>query len=112
MYKVGDIMVCIDDKPYSKEIFYDYSSCILEYHKINPLEKYKYYTIKEIHTYWGDDGNCGDKIDNTSSTYENTSYILDEVEKIHGHTVFDMKRFIGVKEYRTLKLNKINEKNK
>ena len=110
MYKIGDVVVCIDNESYSNGIFYDFVSYFLEYIKINPLEKYKKYTIKEIHTYWGDDGNCYDPIVDTSSRCENTSYILEEIWKIYDYSVFDMNRFISVKECRKSKLNELNER--
>ena len=109
MYKVGDIMICIDNKPKSDNIFYDFISYCLKYKKSNPLEINKTYTIKKIQSYWDDDGNCYELLDDTSSRYQNTSYMLEEVEEIYGYTVFDMNRFIGLKEYRKSKLNKINE---
>ena len=37
--------------------------------------------------------------------------MLEEVEEIYGYTVFDINRFIGLKEYRTSKLKKLNEIN-
>lgn len=110
MYKVGDIMVCIDDKPKPFHVFYDFVSCVLKNTKLNPLEINKTYTIKKIYSYWGDDGNCYELLDDTSSRYQNTAYILTEVEEIYGHTVFDMTRFISVKEHRISKLKKLNEK--
>jgi hypothetical protein len=110
MYKVGDVVVCMNNDP-NQDYIFDFVSYILKYHKINPLEKYKKYTIKEIHTYWDKTSNCYDVIDDTSSRYDHTSYILDEVEVIYGHTVFDMNRFITVKEYRIQKLQKLNDIN-
>jgi len=109
MYKIGDVVVCIDNEPKQDYVFYDFVSYMLEFHKINPLEINKTYTIKKILSYWGDDGNCYESLDDTSSRYESTSYILDEIEKKYGYSVYDMTRFISVKGYRKLKLNKLNE---
>ena len=110
MYKVGDVVVCMNNDP-NQDYIFDFFSYILKYHKINPLEKYKKYTIKEIHTYWDETSNCYELLDDTSSRYQNTSYMLEEVEEIYGYTVFDINRFIGLKEYRTSKLKKLNEIN-
>jgi len=101
-------MVCINSKPKPDCVFYDFVSYIKKYKKINPLDINKTYTIKKIYSYWGDDGNCYELLDDTSSRYQNTSYMLTEVEEIYGYTVFDMKRFVSLKDYRKSKLNKIS----
>jgi len=58
MYKIGDVVVCIDNEPKQDYVFYDFVSYMLEFHKINPLEINKTYTMmilvvdmKALHIY-------------------------------------------------------------
>jgi hypothetical protein len=108
MYKIGETVICINNEPKDEFVFWDFISYILDYRKENPLKINSAYTIKSIYTYWGDDGNCYDSIDDTSCRCENTSYILEEIKYKYWVSVFDMTRFVSVSEYRKIKIQKLN----
>jgi len=109
MFKVGDVVVCIDANPKPDYVFWDYVSYIKNYYKKTTLEINCKYTIAAIYTYWGDDGNGYDVISDTSIRCDNTSYKLVETNKQFSYCVFDMNRFINLKDYRKLKILNLNK---